>query len=283
MRASTGSDRIFLETRAFAVVGSVILFAAFVTLYFWPDDTERLFAWTIKPSMTPLLMGAGYLSGAYFFGRALFEKRWHRVGLALVPIGTFAAFMGIATYLHWDRFNHGHVWFFVWVALYTIAPFVLPAIWLRNRSADPETPEPDDVIVPRWLRIILAIGGAAELGVGLFLFLLPDQAISIWPWPLTPLTARIIGGWFALPGVSGLMMARDPRWSASRILVQGGGLLAVSLLIGIARAWSDFDLENPLTWGYLGLVVVTLVGFVGLYVYLEARRRRAREAVRSSP
>lgn len=269
------TDRILRETRWFSAAGFTVLFLAFVTLYFWPDETERLFAWTIKPLMTPLLMGAGYLAGAYFFGRVLLEKRWHRVGLAILPIAAFSWFMGVATYLHWDRFNHEHPWFFVWVVVYTLAPILLPMIWLRNRSTDPRSPGPDDVIMPRALRIVLALGGAAELGVGLFMFLLPDSAIHIWPWSLTPLTARIVGGWFALPGVSGLLMARDLRWSASRVLVQGGVLLAVFLLIGIARAWSDFDPANPLTWIYTGLIVLTLIGFAAVYAGMERQRRKA--------
>jgi len=40
-----------------------ILALAPVGLYGWHGETERLFAWTIEPDMTPLPMGAGYASG----------------------------------------------------------------------------------------------------------------------------------------------------------------------------------------------------------------------------
>ncbi|WP_341472111.1 hypothetical protein [Candidatus Chlorohelix allophototropha] len=36
------------------------LLVAFVLLYLFPNDTDTLFAWTIKPTMTPLIM-VGYL------------------------------------------------------------------------------------------------------------------------------------------------------------------------------------------------------------------------------
>ena len=40
------------------------LVVAFVVLYPWPGDTQRWFAWTIKPTMTPMILGSAYLGGA---------------------------------------------------------------------------------------------------------------------------------------------------------------------------------------------------------------------------
>ena len=59
-----GSDRILPETKIVSAFIVLILLAAFVLLYLWPDNTDTLFAWTIKPRMTPLVMGAGYIAGA---------------------------------------------------------------------------------------------------------------------------------------------------------------------------------------------------------------------------
>ena len=78
--------------------------------------------------------------------------------------------------------------------------------------------------------------GAVELVVGLIMVLWPDLLIPLWPWTLTPLTARILAGWFALPGVGGLVVALEPRWSASRIALEGVILWSALILIGIARA-----------------------------------------------
>ena len=43
--------------------------------------------------MTALLMGAGYLSGAWFFVRAFFAPKWHWVGWGFLAITTFTWFM----------------------------------------------------------------------------------------------------------------------------------------------------------------------------------------------
>ncbi len=265
-------DRIFGATHWIATVIVPFLLAAFVILYLLPDDTERLFAWTIKPRMTPLIMGAGYIAGAYFFARVLTATCWHRVGLGFLPVTTFTIFRALATVLHWDRFHHGHVAFVTWVALYAITPFLVPALWFRNRAADPGTPETGDVIVPARVRWAIGLVSVANLGVSLLMFLAPGFAISIWPWKLTPLTAQVIGGWFALPGVTGLGFASDARWSASRIPIQSAAIGLALILVGVFRAWDNFDRTNPLTWLFVGAIALTLAVFCTLHVSLDARR-----------
>src|SRR5438445_13310289 len=93
-------DHVLPATRAVAVLIVPFLLVASAILYVWPDNTAALFAWTIMPRMTPLLMGAGYGAGAYFFIRTIFARRWHHVAIAFPPVTVFASFMGIATVLH---------------------------------------------------------------------------------------------------------------------------------------------------------------------------------------
>ena len=47
------------------------LLVAFVLLYVFPSSTKDYFAWEVHPDMTVLIMGAGYIAGAYFFVRVL--------------------------------------------------------------------------------------------------------------------------------------------------------------------------------------------------------------------
>jgi hypothetical protein len=131
------TDEIFLFTKIAAFFVVLILISGSVILYLFPDNTDRLFAWTINPRMTPLVMGAGYAAGAFFFLRTILAKRWHHVGLGILPITIFSAAMGIATLLHWDRFNHQHITFVLWTITYIVTPFLIPFIWLRNRVTDP--------------------------------------------------------------------------------------------------------------------------------------------------
>jgi hypothetical protein len=80
----------------------------------------------------------------------------------------------------------------------------------------------------------------------------PQVAIDVWPWQLTPLTARVLASLTVQVGVGALVLSRDPRWSAWRLIVQTFLVATALLLVGAIRAFADFDAGDPLTWLYLG-------------------------------
>jgi hypothetical protein len=47
------------------------------------------------------------------------------------------------------------------------------------------------------------------------------------------------------------------------------------LLLGVWRAWADFDPAKPLTWAYLGMLTISFVGIGILYLWMENRKRSA--------
>ena len=159
-----------------------MLVTAGVILYLFPDDTERLFAWPMRPRPTALVMGAGYFVGAYFFARLAFATRWHRAGVPLPGVATFAALLAVVSVLHWNEFTFGHIAFYAWVIVYGVAPFVVAVIWWRNRATDSGRPDAADIRVPRQVRITLAVLGVMLLGGALVAFIRPDLMIASWPW-----------------------------------------------------------------------------------------------------
>jgi hypothetical protein len=126
-------DRILLSTRVVSAAIIPFLVLAFVVLFPWPGDTKRLFAWEIKPTMSPMVLGSVYLGGAYFFFRTVRSSQWHTVAGGFLSVGTFASLMAATTVLHWDRFIHGNVAFWLWVGLYFTTPFVVFAVFIRNQ------------------------------------------------------------------------------------------------------------------------------------------------------
>src|SRR5690349_21644150 len=76
-------DRIFPEVRVIGALIVCVLVVASTILYLMPDRTAEFFAWTITPNMTPLMMGGGYLSGAWFFIRAVRARKWHHIAWGL--------------------------------------------------------------------------------------------------------------------------------------------------------------------------------------------------------
>jgi hypothetical protein len=268
-------DRIFPETRWIGACIPPFLIVAFIMLYFFPFDTATLFSWTITPQMTPLIMGGGYISGSYFFVRLIMGGKWHWYTWGFPAIATFTWFMLIATLLHLDKFHQGHISFYAWLGLYLVTPFLVPILWLRNRRTDPGTLDPDDVVVPSYARLLTGIAGTGMFLIALFMLVLPDVAISIWPWKLTQLTAQVVGGWFAIPAVVGILLSRDSRWSAWRILLESQVIALVLILVAVVRAWGDFNESNPLTWVFITGISLLLIGVVALYMAMESRRRKS--------
>jgi hypothetical protein len=275
-------DRILLGTKIVAAVVMGILFTAWYALYLHPGETDHRFAWTIASHMTALLMGAGYGSAILFYLHVLVGKRWHRVALGFLPTIVFTWLLAAATALHWDKFRHGSGPFLLWVWIYAITPLLVPAVWLWNRPQDPGTLEVADVRLARPLRVALVVVGLVILAAAAVMFAWPTAVIGVWPWTLTPLTARAIAGFIALPGVAWLAMAADGRWSAGRAAVQTVALGTVLLLGAVIKAWAEFDHSNPLTYLYVGGLVSTLIGLAALYGFEERAVARVAAVTRSA-
>ena len=136
----------------------MILVPALVILWGMPGRTADAWAWTIKPDLTPIFLGAGYGAGAYFFLRTFLAKQFHPSAAGIFGAAFFATLMLIATLIHWDRFNHGDappigaIVFYGWVAVYIISPPVVFALWWFNRRTDSGEPAPGEAIVPAGVR-----------------------------------------------------------------------------------------------------------------------------------
>ncbi|MBK8905233.1 MAG: hypothetical protein IPM53_28885 [Anaerolineaceae bacterium] len=266
-------DKIRPFTRIVAGVVVPFLILAFLILYFFPQESGERFAWAINPPMTAMFMGAGYIGGAWLFVNAIFGKRWHRVAPGFLPVTTFTIAMMLATILHWNVFEPNHFPFILWLGLYVVTPFLVPLVWLLNRSADHGTPEEGDVIVPRVARWSLLLLGIILLLFALGGFARPTWLIELWPWTLSPLTARIMSGWFALLGVGGIVIARDVRWSAWKVGLQSIGLWHVLVVIAAVVQRSDF--ANGLGNWYFVSVIIVLAGMLLLYLMMEGKRKGA--------
>jgi hypothetical protein len=271
-------DRVLRETRLLSILIVPFLVLGFGILYLLPGHTHELFAWTIKPQITAMMLGAAYVGGVYFFLRAVTTQSWVSVQAGFLPVAVFATLLGLTTILHWDRFNHAHIAFITWTALYFTTPFLVAAVWIRNRARDPHTATELDLPRPRTVGTVMVTVGVAVLACAAFLFLRPDVAVQVWPWPLTPLTARVVASLFALAGVAQVCTGLDPRWSASRITLQSQFLSLAAIELAAALSWADFRPASPLRWTFAGGLLALLLAIGALMVAMD--RRRATNALR---
>ena len=263
------NDRVFSATRLLGAAIVPFLVVAFALLYFFPGDTKSYFAWEIHPDITPMIMGSGYIAGAYFFTRVFLERRFHRVHVGFLPVTAFTIFMAAGSFLHLDRFLQDNVAFWIWMGLYVTTPILVPLAWFANRRTDRGTPEPDQERLGPRLRGLLLGAGAFQAAVAFALLLSPSTMIDIWPWMLTPLTAQTLGGWFALPGVTAIMMGLDGRPSAIRITLHSQVIGLTLILIAVARDWNSIDSSDPLAFVLVAGLASLLVGLLALAAYMR--------------
>jgi hypothetical protein len=242
-----------------------VLVAAFVILWIFAGHTKDLWAWTINAKMSEIVMGGGYLSGAYFFFRVATVREWHRVAVGFIGVTVFTSVLLLATLMHWDKFNHGHVSFWAWLGLYAVTPPLLPWLWYRNQRTDPKKMAPGDVAIPRGIRIASGIGGSFQLLIAVLLFVIPNDVADVWPWPLTTLSARTLSAFIAFPAVIWIWFLFEERWSCFRITQQTATIGLVLIGIGALRTQNEFTGPD---WAVV-LYVVSLLLALGMLVALQ--------------
>jgi hypothetical protein len=230
-----------LLTRVVAGFLVLILVDAAQLLAFYPDRTDTLWAWTIQPPLTAMLLGSVYAAGAYFFVRVVLGASWERVAAGFPAIALFVWMAAIATALHLDRFHDDSLPFAAWAALYVTTPFLVPYLYLRNRRRLlPGSP------LPRPLRLALGGAGGAVVALALVLFAVPSAAIDNWAWTLTPLTARITATVLALYGATWLAVAWNGTREGAVIPLQAHAIGLALVLVALARGEDAVDWGNPI-------------------------------------
>ncbi len=268
-----GRDRLLLGTRVLAFVVIPVLVAAFIILFGFPSRTKQLWAWTLKPELTASIMGAAYLSGAWFFVRSVYDGRWHRVAIGWLAVIPFTGFLGVATLIHWDKFNHDHVSFWAWLLLYSVTPTALPGLWIMNQRAAGAPSASTEVELPHTVRWLVAGSGAALLVVAAIIFVKPESAISRAPWVVTPLTARSLASFSTFLAFVWLAFAFTGRWSRLAISFEATTLGLLMVAVSAVRSYGDFESGARATT-FVVLLAVSVAGTLALLVWATRRGRR---------
>jgi hypothetical protein len=268
-------------TKALLVVFVVLTALAANQLFVLGEHTDKWFAWTIRPSLTAAFLGAGYGAGFLMVLLALRTHAWAHARVPVVTVLIFTALTLTATLLHRDRFHFEATgaaarfaaWF--WLAVYLIVPVALTLLAVHQQrmpGADPERRQP----MPSWLGIAASLEGVVMLAVGVALFVAPGTAATLWPWPLTPLTARAVAAWLIAFGAACVLGLWERDLERLEIATVAYTVFGVLQLVALAR-YSD-----QVRWGsaaatiYLVvLITVPLTGAIGWWLSVRGRRRRA--------
>ena len=246
------------------------LLVAFGVLYVRPENAAALFAWPVKPQLTAMLLGAAYLGGIAFFGLLLAARLWHRVALGLPAVATFATLLLVTTLLHLDLFSFERV----------LGGRGRSSTSSRRRSWLPRTSStgggiPAGALGMPWCphrssEALLGIG-LATMAFAIMLYAVPGAFVDVWPWKITPLSARVLASMLCLPGVQAIGMAIDRRRSSMGVPLVAQ---AVALVAMLAAFWiRREDLTGPAASVALAWLVIagSLAGTVAMLLAFRER------------
>jgi len=183
----------------------VLAVANGVFLYVLSDRARTDYAWPIKPSASAAFMGAGYLAGAVATGLVVFAaRRWRSVQPLALGLVVLSVLLLIATVVHRDKFRWEYAPTWIWTGVYALAPPTI-LVAMHQQRANTDVPTPDSSLDV--LRGISLVGGLVLLAVAVPLYVAPVRFGAHWPWPLTPLLARVVASWLALIATAQLWCA----------------------------------------------------------------------------
>ncbi len=251
------------ELRLLLLAYALLGFAAGCPLFLRSGDTDQ-FAWTIKPPLTAAFLGAAYWASLVLNLLASRERVWASVRSVVVPGFVFTTLMLVATLVHLDRFHlgsssnaAGRVVAWIWLVVYiTVPPLTLAVLAAQLRG--PGTDAPRTNPLPRWMRAALAAHSLVLVALGVTLFAAPSSADSLWPWTLTPLTARATGAWLCGTGLTAAFAAFENDLGRIRAMLAGYGALGALEGIAIARYPHTPDWGGPAAWLYVAFLATML-------------------------
>jgi hypothetical protein len=263
-------------------LGSAFSGIAGLVLFLFPEKTDSLFPWTIARGDTANFLGACFLGISLLSFLSSSVPSWRGVRVAFVGTLTFVTAMALATLLHLDQFNYGSeepialVAAWLWTLVYIAAP-IASGVLLSRQLREPEiVPSgegrtPSTPIVPGLRYLFLAQGTLLSV-VGLVMFVAPGSADSLWPWPLTPLSARAIASFLLGFGVILLGIGRQNEAEILEPPCAACWWLAVLAGMAITRFEHSVDLGT--TPGLIFGVVALSLLLAGVAGELAARRLR---------
>jgi hypothetical protein len=276
MAGPSATTPVATGARLFILAAAVFVAAAGTSLFFLSEHTNQFFAWTIKPPVTAAFIGGGYLAVTTALALALRETDWAQVRVGVWVVATGLVSILIATLLHLDKFHlhspiwSAQAWAWSWLFLYVaLVPGLIAALWAQRRKLATESPR-RATLAPT-LRLALRLLGALMLVIGAALFVAPGTAEQLWPWPLTPLTARMVGSFYLAFAVSLFAAAWENDYVRIQVASFAYVVFAILQVVNAVRypAVDWQDLPGLL----LAVVLLALfaIGMTGVRGYLASR------------
>jgi hypothetical protein len=265
--AAVATRPLLPGTRVLLGAFSSLTLLAFVALFILAENTESTFAWTIQPPLTAAFLGSGYAAGTVLVLLSLREWAWANVRIPFLTIFVFVVLTLVATLMHVNKMHFdddfggldmlakGAAWF--WLAVYVVVPVAMLVLLVRQERAPGDDP-PARHPVPTALRVPLAVESVALLVVGALLFIDPTTATTVWPWPLTPFTARVVAAWLLAFGLATALAALMGDLHRLRTATIAYTVFGVLVLVSVLRFTGTVAWDRPIAWIFVALAAAVV-------------------------
>jgi hypothetical protein len=250
------------------LAGAVLAGVAGIELFILTNHTDTFFAWTIDSAMTAAFLGACYLGAVPLVVLCARQPLWAHARLGVPGVFALLVVLLVVTLRHIDRFHMDAITGWQWLAVYSLLP-VITVFVVRNQLRVAGGDPPRRFPIPDWVRaalwgqaVVMALAGAA-------LLLFPGETSDLWPWPLTTLTARAIGGWLVTLAVATVHSTLENDWPRLHAPFVAYVALALLQFVALARYGSELAWDRPRAWIFVAFVAGVLA--IGLYGWAQAR------------
>jgi len=254
--------------RRMLLAASILVFIVGIQLFILSELTDTLFAWTIDPPLTAAFLGSGYAAGFVLVVLSLRDPVWANSRVPVLTILAFVVLTLVSTLLHIDRFHFqdefaglpflakAAAWF--WLGVYVLVPLLMLATLAPQERApgrDPDARYP----VPVVLKIALGLESVVLLLVGIALYVDPTTATTLWPWPLTPLTARVTAAWLIAFGLATALAALVGDLRRLRTAAIAYTVFGVLVAVSLVRFTGTVDRDSVAAWVFVAMDVAVIV------------------------
>ena len=260
------------ELRALlAAFAGLALIAGFL-LFPLAEETDRFFSWTIQPPLTAAFLGAAYWAAFVLIGWSATRTTWEEVVPALVPVTVIAVLLLGATLIHLDKFDLDSLFGWFWLIVYCTVPLGLAVLILRQVAVPAAPGHSGRTPIPALLRGALGLQALVMAAIGIVLWVSPSSADTIWPWPLTPLTARAVGSFLIGFAAAAGFAARDNRVERLRGAAYAYATLGALELLAAAVFGEYFDSGESGLYVFFAATVLA-AGLAGSAIVRRAQGR----------
>jgi hypothetical protein len=277
VRASElGSSASVLPATRFVFWADLVgVFLAGAQFVFFPDRTEDLASWTIAVPLTAAFLGFAYGATLPSIVLAIRMRRWARVRILPVMALVLTTLALLATLRDLDKFHFNDgvllartaAWF--WLILYALLPPLNLGVFVLQERSSAGHPDPVERPLISWVRALLFLYAVGLTVIGLGLVFAFGSFDGLWPWPLTRLTAGVIGGFLTTLAAGCWWALRAGDWMPFRLAVPFFLICFLAQIPAAILHRSDFEPDSGI-WVYVGILLVSFALF-GLAAWHQER------------